>query len=172
VIHHPESVIEGMNDWCKEHHGKSGLTQRVRESTVSLAEAEQQVRGGGGEGAATAWGGGVGRWGAAPTWEPGGVMPQALPPPAANPQTFALAPPHAPPPPTYAPLRRFQVLEFVQAHTDYKSAQLAGNSVHVDRMFLQRHMPALLEHMHYRIVDVSSFSEVARCAAREKGGWG
>jgi oligoribonuclease len=43
AIHHPESVIEEMNDWCKEHHGKSGLTQRVRDSTTSLEEAEQQV---------------------------------------------------------------------------------------------------------------------------------
>jgi oligoribonuclease len=55
------------------------------------------------------------------------------------------------------------VLAFVAAHTEFQSAQLAGNSVHVDRMFLQRHMPALLGHLHYRIVDVSSIHEVARC---------
>jgi oligoribonuclease (3'-5' exoribonuclease) len=35
-----------MNDWCKEHHAKSGLVQRVRDSTVSMREAEQQVCGG------------------------------------------------------------------------------------------------------------------------------
>ncbi|KAI8470911.1 MAG: ribonuclease H-like domain-containing protein [Monoraphidium minutum] len=96
VIHHPEEVLDNMNDWCKEHHGKSGLTQRVRDSTVTLEEAEKQV------------------------------------------------------------------LEFVAAHTEYQAAQLAGNSVHVDRAFMQRRMPALLAHMHYRIVDVSSISEVAR----------
>lgn len=45
AIHHPDSVLEGMNDWCKEHHNKSGLVQRVRDSTISLQEAEQQVRG-------------------------------------------------------------------------------------------------------------------------------
>lgn len=45
AIHHSEDVLESMNEWCKEHHGKSGLTQRVRESCVSLQEAEQQVRG-------------------------------------------------------------------------------------------------------------------------------
>jgi len=44
VIHHPEAVIEGMNEWSKEHHGKSGLTQKVRESMVSMEEAEAQVR--------------------------------------------------------------------------------------------------------------------------------
>jgi len=45
VIHHPESVIDGMNAWCVEHHAKSGLTNAVRASTVSLAEAEQQTIG-------------------------------------------------------------------------------------------------------------------------------
>lgn len=33
-----------MNAWCKEHHNKSGLVQRVRDSTISLREAEQKVR--------------------------------------------------------------------------------------------------------------------------------
>jgi oligoribonuclease len=37
-------VLAGMNEWCQEHHNKSGLAQRVRDSTVSLQEAEQQVR--------------------------------------------------------------------------------------------------------------------------------
>ncbi len=32
-----------MNDWCKEHHGKSGLAQRVRESVLTMEEAEDQV---------------------------------------------------------------------------------------------------------------------------------
>lgn len=43
AIHHPDSVLEGMNEWCKEHHGKSGLTQAVRSSSVSLAQAERRV---------------------------------------------------------------------------------------------------------------------------------
>jgi oligoribonuclease len=43
VIHHPESVIRGMNAWCVEHHTKSGLTDAVRASTISLEEAEQQT---------------------------------------------------------------------------------------------------------------------------------
>ncbi|KAK9820106.1 hypothetical protein WJX72_006205 [[Myrmecia] bisecta] len=43
AIHHPESVLTSMNAWCIEHHGASGLTQRVRESTISMQEAEQQV---------------------------------------------------------------------------------------------------------------------------------
>ncbi|XP_055597943.1 oligoribonuclease, mitochondrial isoform X2 [Uranotaenia lowii] len=43
VIHQPEEVLENMNDWCKDHHGKTGLTQAVRASTVTLTEAEQSV---------------------------------------------------------------------------------------------------------------------------------
>lgn len=43
VIHHPESVLDAMDAWAREHHGASGLTQRVRESTVSLEEAERQT---------------------------------------------------------------------------------------------------------------------------------
>lgn len=41
VIHHPDSVLENMNSWCKETHAKSGLLQAVQESTVTLEEAEQ-----------------------------------------------------------------------------------------------------------------------------------
>jgi oligoribonuclease len=29
VVFQPPSVLEGMDAWCKEHHGKSGLTARV-----------------------------------------------------------------------------------------------------------------------------------------------
>jgi len=41
VIHQPNQVMDNMNDWCKKYHGDSGLTQRVKESTISLQEAEQ-----------------------------------------------------------------------------------------------------------------------------------
>ena len=74
-----------MNDWCKEHHGRSGLTLRVRESTVSMREAEEAVLG------------------------------------------------------------------FVKQHApEQGTAQLAGNSIHVDRMFLMKHMPELTAHLSYR----------------------
>ncbi|KAJ3003532.1 hypothetical protein NUW54_g5247 [Trametes sanguinea] len=45
---------------------------------------------------------------------------------------------------------------------------LAGNSVHMDRMFLAQEMPEILEHLHYRIVDVSSIKEVAHRWYRTK----
>jgi oligoribonuclease len=39
---------------------------------------------------------------------------------------------------------------------------LAGNSVSVDRNFINRDMPRLTEYLHYRTVDVSSIKELAR----------
>jgi len=43
AIWHPDAVFDNMNEWCIEHHGNSGLTQRCRDSKVSLAQAEQQT---------------------------------------------------------------------------------------------------------------------------------
>lgn len=55
-----------------------------------------------------------------------------------------------------------QTLEFVAAHVEAKAAPLAGNSVHQDRLFLAKYMPALTAHLHYRIVDVSTVKELVR----------
>ncbi|MDX2463385.1 MAG: oligoribonuclease [Porticoccus sp.] len=41
AIHQPEALLEGMDEWNTRQHGGSGLTDRVRSSTTSLAEAEQ-----------------------------------------------------------------------------------------------------------------------------------
>lgn len=54
-----------------------------------------------------------------------------------------------------------QFLALVQKWSKPNTAPLAGNSVHVDRTFLQREMPQLMSYLHYRIVDVSSIKEVA-----------
>ena len=43
VIHHPEEVLKSMNEWCIEHHANSGLTKMVRDSTISLEEAEDKI---------------------------------------------------------------------------------------------------------------------------------
>ncbi len=43
VIHQSDAVLDNMNAWCIEQHGKSGLTQRVRASRISEAEAERQT---------------------------------------------------------------------------------------------------------------------------------
>lgn len=56
-----------------------------------------------------------------------------------------------------------QVLEYVREFVpEPRKAPLAGNTVGTDRLFLARDMPALDEHLHYRIVDVSSIKELAK----------
>lgn len=41
-------------------------------------------------------------------------------------------------------------------------APLGGNSVGTDKTFLSRDMPELVDHLHYRIIDVSTIKELAR----------
>ncbi|MEM7435253.1 MAG: oligoribonuclease [Myxococcota bacterium] len=38
VVHQSEEVLGGMDEWNTTHHGQSGLTSRVRESTVDEAQ--------------------------------------------------------------------------------------------------------------------------------------
>lgn len=55
------------------------------------------------------------------------------------------------------------VLDYIRAWVpEPGKAPLAGNSVGTDKSFLDRHMPELVGYLHYRIIDVSSFKEVAR----------
>ncbi|XP_068244798.1 probable oligoribonuclease [Palaemon carinicauda] len=96
VLKVEDSLLDNMNDWCKEHHGKSGLTDKCRSSKISLAAAEDQL------------------------------------------------------------------LQFVAQHTEKGKAPLAGNSVHADKRFLDKYMPKLMKHLHYRIVDVSTVKELCR----------
>jgi oligoribonuclease len=56
-----------------------------------------------------------------------------------------------------------EVMEYVKQHVpDARKAPLAGSSVYVDRGFLARDLPELDEHLHYRVIDVSSIKELAR----------
>jgi len=43
AIHHSDEVLARMDEWNTRQHGGSGLTQRVRESRISMAEAEAQT---------------------------------------------------------------------------------------------------------------------------------
>ena len=96
VIHHPEEVLKSMNEWCIEHHAKSGLTKMVRDSTIGLEEAEDKI------------------------------------------------------------------LSFVKQWIPEKKCPLAGNSVGQDAKFLKKYMPKFMDHLHYRIVDVSTIKELSR----------
>jgi oligoribonuclease len=96
VIHQPEQILSAMDEWNTTQHSRSGLLQAVRDSTISLQEAEAQT------------------------------------------------------------------LSFIQQYTLPKLSPLCGNSIHHDRLFLWLYMPRIIEHLSYRIVDVSSIKELAK----------
>ncbi|MGY1845411.1 oligoribonuclease [Modestobacter sp. SYSU DS0875] len=97
IIHADDDALDGMLEVVTEMHAKSGLTEAVRASTVTLAEAEEQV---------------------------------------------------------LAYVKRFV--------PERRTAPLCGNSIGTDRGFLARDMPTLDDHLHYRMIDVSSIKELAR----------
>lgn len=41
AIHQPDTVLNAMDDWNRRQHGGSGLAERVRSSTTTVAEAER-----------------------------------------------------------------------------------------------------------------------------------
>lgn len=96
IIHHSEEILEKMDPWCIKQHGISGLTESVRKSKTSLAEAEEQ--------------------------------------------TF----------------------NFLSKYCTKNSALLCGNSVYVDRSFLQKLMPKIDQYLNYRIIDVTTVKELVR----------
>ena len=133
-----EEAISRMNAWCVEHHGRSGLTAKCLDPgrSVPLKEAETLVC---------------------------EFVKRHRPPPRearrredvggsggkndgdgkSNPPSSSSS--------SSGPPRMVQ-----------DRATLAGNSVHVDFSFLRAHMPELASLCSHRLVDVSSFAEVAR----------
>lgn len=96
VVHQPDEVLDAMDEWCTKHHAESGLTEQVRASTITEAEAERLT------------------------------------------------------------------LEFLRQHCAPGQSPLCGTSVFQDRRFITRHMPALYDFLHYRLIDVASVRELAR----------
>ncbi|MGY2128290.1 oligoribonuclease [Blastococcus sp. SYSU DS0617] len=97
VIGADDADLDAMDEVVREMHAKSGLTEEVRASTLTVAEAEQQI---------------------------------------------------------LAYLKRWV--------PERRTAPLCGNSIGTDRGFLARDMPELDDHLHYRMIDVSSVKELAR----------
>lgn len=97
VIHTGDQALDGMIDIVREMHDKSGLTEEVRRSVVTVPQAEDMI------------------------------------------------------------------MEYVTRYVpDPRSAPLCGNSIATDRGFLARDMPRLDNHLHYRMIDVSSIKELCR----------
>ena len=56
-----------------------------------------------------------------------------------------------------------QVIAFIDEHCGPKERPpLAGNSIHQDRRFIHRYLPALDARLHYRMIDVSTVKELGR----------
>ncbi len=43
VVHQPDEVLAGMDEWNRNTHGKSGLTARVKSSILTEVEVEAQA---------------------------------------------------------------------------------------------------------------------------------
>lgn len=43
AVHQPDAVLDGMDQWNRSTHGKSGLTERVRASALTEADAEAAI---------------------------------------------------------------------------------------------------------------------------------
>ncbi len=55
-----------------------------------------------------------------------------------------------------------QTLDFIRRHVpDAGRVPLCGNSIGIDRRFLNRWLPEIEHHLHYHVVDVTSIKELA-----------
>ena len=52
------------------------------------------------------------------------------------------------------------IINFVKQQFPDEKPILAGNSIHQDRKFIDKYMKNLSDHLHYRMIDVSSFKMV------------
>ena len=56
-----------------------------------------------------------------------------------------------------------RVLEYIKGHVpEPRTVPLCGNSIGMDRRFLDRYLPDIEQHLHYRSIDVSSVKELCR----------
>lgn len=64
-----------------------------------------------------------------------------------------------------------ELMKKLSQHVEYKRGVLAGNSMYVDRRFLQRYMPTFEGYLHYQQIDVSSIKLLSQSwyGARGRG---
>lgn len=55
-----------------------------------------------------------------------------------------------------------QTLDFIREFVPRRKSPLCGNTVCQDRRFLHKFMPKIIDHLHYRNLDVSSIKELAQ----------
>lgn len=56
-----------------------------------------------------------------------------------------------------------ELLEYIQKYVpEPRTSLLAGNSVHMDKFFMMKEFPDVIDHLHYRLLDVSSIMEMGQ----------
>ncbi len=40
AVHQSDEILDAMDEWCTKTHGASGLTQRCKDSTITVSDAE------------------------------------------------------------------------------------------------------------------------------------
>ncbi|KAH8418088.1 hypothetical protein KR222_011573 [Zaprionus bogoriensis] len=53
------------------------------------------------------------------------------------------------------------ILSFLKENIPERKCPLAGNTIYMDRIFIQKYFPAVDQYLDYRIIDVSSIKELA-----------
>lgn len=96
IVYQTQAVLDNMNDWCKNTHGKSGLTA---------------------------------------------LVPSGIPIETVEKDLIALGQKYYP---------------------GNEKIVLCGNSVGMDKRFIDKYLPEFAKKLHYRLVDVTSFKEVFR----------
>ncbi|MEY3015972.1 MAG: hypothetical protein RJB19_284 [Pseudomonadota bacterium] len=96
VVHQTDEHMATMDAWNQGTHGRSGLTEKVKQSTLNEAKAEAEL------------------------------------------------------------------LAFLKTVVPAGKSPMCGNTIHQDRRFMARYMPALEAYFHYRNLDVSTIKELCR----------
>ena len=97
VIHCDKSIMDAMDEWCTEHHGASGLTEKVIKSNKTKEQVEMEL------------------------------------------------------------------LDYIKRFIPEKNVGvLAGNSIHMDRLFMLKDFPKVIDHLFYRLIDVSTIMEISK----------
>lgn len=54
------------------------------------------------------------------------------------------------------------LLYFLMKYIPKGKCAVAGNTVYMDRLFLQKYMPVVNDYCHYRVIDVSTIKELVK----------
>lgn len=55
-----------------------------------------------------------------------------------------------------------KTLAFIKKYCDRNRGILCGNTVWMDRLFLARYMPNIIDHLHYKLIDVTGIAQVIK----------